>query len=677
MKKHAMTRGAIMSGVDSLRKVPPFSLFSDEQFSRIRKSAEELKYSIGETILEEDAENRFFHYILDGGVEVFIDSGKKKVKKVSELHRGSWFGETSIVTRSKTIALVKALSDTKILRIGSEVFTVLLGKNPDARKFFDDYAQLMHIRNRLYRTPLFANENDANISHIINKLTIRKYKKGAEIIRQGEEGHEFFILWEGSVDVYLDVPDNRKKITTIYSPNSFGELSLVSDRPRANSVYAKDEVTVYVLNKGDFLSIVKKDFSLFNRLCNQIYERQRPVKSEEITVSEEWKGRTKLFVLRQDVTGQYLRLDEKAFFILNEMDGTKSIQEIAVSYFQKFQEIGVGSLLQLLPMLIEKGFVEIPELRKEMKNLHKTSLTAMTINMLRKMFFINLVSFPAERLVRKIYAVIGQAVFSKFSYALMSLISIAGLCAFIYGSVTGFITPGGVTTSGFIAFIIMFLVHGVFHEIAHALTAVRYGVKIGDFGIGIFLLVFIMPHVRTTDMWMIDKGQRIVVSWAGPFMTAFVSGIVSIGVFIFPLQYSADLSMFALVGYLIILTSLNPLILSDGYYMLMDFFQMPGLRFKSVRFIRFGLGKAINSGFRKEHWIFSFYSIFSLFYIMMVLLYTAVDIRPKLGDYLLPLLGGGAALVVSYFFVAIIFILSLLSVIQPLFGITEEGKNVL
>jgi len=666
-----------MTGVEGLRKAPPFSLFSDEQFSRIRKSAEELKFSTGDTILEEDAENRFFHFIMDGGVEVFIDSGKKKVKKVSELHKGSWFGETSLMTRSKTIALVKALSDTKILRINSDVFTGLLAKNPEAQKFFEDYAQLMHVRNRLYRTPLFANESDAIISHIINKLTMRKYKKDDEIIRQGEEGHEFFILWEGSVDVYLDIPDNRKKITTIYSPNSFGELSLVSDRPRANSVYAKDEVTVYVLNKGDFLTIVKKDFSLFNRLCNQIYERQRPVKSEDITVSEEWKGRTKLFVLRQDVTGQYLRLDEKAFFILNEMDGTKSIQEIAVSYFQKFQEIGVGSLLQLLPMLIEKGFVEIPELREEMKNLHKTSLPDMTINLFRKVFFINLVSFPAERLARKIYAVIGPAVFSKLSYSLMALISGAGLSAFIYGSVTGDIEPGGITTAGFITFIVMFLVHGVFHEMAHALTAVRYGVKIGDFGIGIFLLVFIMPHVRTTDMWMIDKGQRIVISWAGPFMTAVLSGMVSIGIFIFPLQYRGDLSMFTLIGYLIILSSLNPLILSDGYYMLMDYFQMPGLRFKSVHFIRFGLGNAIISGFRKEHWIFLLYSLFSLFYIMMVLLYTAVDIRPKLGDYILPLLGGEAALIVSYIFVAIIFILSLSSVVQPLFGISGEGKNVL
>jgi len=61
----------------------------------------------------------------------------------------------------------------------------------------------------------------------------------------------------------------------------------------------------------------------------------------------------------------------------------------------------------------------------------------------------------------------------------------------------------------------------------------------------------------------------------------------------------------------------------------------------------------------------------------MVLLYTAVDIRTKLGDYLLPLLGGEAALIVSYIFVAIIFILSLLSVIQPLFGMSGEGKKVL
>lgn len=672
-----MARESAVTGLSGLRKLPPFSLFTDEQFGRIRKSAEALKFSRGEIILEEAAENRYFHFILDGVVEFFIDSGKKKEKKVSELRKGSWFGETSLVTRSKTIALVKALSDTKILRIGSRVFTGILEKNPDARKFFENYAQMMHVRNRLYRTPLFAIENEASISHLIKKLTIRKYKKDEEIIRQGDQGHELFILWEGSVDVYLETPDEKKKITTIFAPNSFGELSLVSNRPRSNSVYAKDDITVYVLRKDDFLSIVKKDFTLFNRLLNQIYERQRPVKSGNITVTEEWKGGTKLFVLRQDVTGQYLRLDEKAFFVLNEMDGTKSIQEIAVSYFQKYNEIGVGSLLQILPMLIEKGFVEIPALRNLMKVVRKTTLPLKISDIVRKIFFINLISFPAEGPVKRIYSVVGRVLFSKVSCVIASLVVVAGLSLFVYGSATDVVMLGGVTTAGFATLIFMFLIHGFFHEMAHALTAVRYGVRIGDFGIGLLLLIFITPHVRTTDMWMIGKGQRIVISWAGPFMTTIMSGIASIGICILPPPCRADLSMFALIGYIIALSSLNPLILSDGYYMLMDFFQMPGLRFRSVHFIRFGLGNAIKSGFQKEHWILLLYSILSLFYITLVLLYTAFDVRLKLGNYLQPLLGAAVALIVSYIFVTIVVLLSLVSVFQPIFSSAGEGKSVL
>jgi len=222
----------------------------------------------------------------------------------------------------------------------------------------------------------------------------------------------------------------------------------------------------------------------------------------------------------------------------------------------------------------------------------------------------------------------------------------------------------------------MFLMHGVFHESAHALTAVRHGVRIGDFGLGLFLMIFITPHVRTTDMWMIDKRQRIVISWAGPFITAVISGLVSMGIFVLPAGFRSDLSMFALMGYLIVLSSLNPLVLSDGYYMLMDFFQIPGLRFKSVKFIRFGLGGAIKSGLQREHWLLLLYSLFSLLYITAVLIYTAVDVRIKLIDYLQPLMGAVVSIVVSNSMVAIVFMLSLLSILRPLMGKAGEGSDV-
>lgn len=660
-----------------LRTIPPFSLFSEEQFMRIMGSTEKLAFARGDTILEEGAENSYFYFILEGEVEAFIDSGKKKIKKVAELRKGNWFGETSLVTRSSTIALVKAASRTKVLRIDSGLFIGLLDANSAARRFFEEYAQRMQMRNRLFRTPLFANENEEVIGMIIDKLSVRKYNKGDEIIRQGDQGDEFFILWGGSVGVYLDAPGERKLITTLSAPNSFGELALVSDRPRANSVVANDGVTVYTLRKDDFLPIVKRDCGIFDRLLNQIYERQRPVKSGDITITEEWKGGERLFVLRQNVTGQYMRFDEKALFVLNEMDGSKSIQEIAVSYFQKFREIGVGSLLQMLPMLIEKGFVEIPELRDEMKVAKKRTFPQRMYGILHKVFFLNLISFPAEGFMKALYNVVGSMIFSKPVYGFMSVITVTGLSVFVYRSATGGISPGGITAAGFVSIIIMFLLHGVFHETAHALTALRHGVRIGDFGLGLFLVIFITPHVRTTDMWMIDKRQRIVISGAGPFMTAFISGMVSLGIWVLPGEVRADMSMFVLMGYLIVLASLNPLVLSDGYYMLMDFFQIPGLRFKSVRFIRFGLWRAINSGLQKEHWILLLYSLFSLFYITMVLIYTAVDLRIKLSEYLRPLMGPWLSSSVSNFIVAIVFVLAVLSIARPLFGKAGEGADVL
>jgi len=661
----------------SLRKFLPFSLLSDEQFDRIIDTAQERSFTKGQVIVEEGAHNTSFYYILAGSVEVFIDSRKKKKKKVNRLRRGNWFGETSLVTGSRTIALVKALTDVRILSVPSGVFISVLRKNPQAQVFFDNYAEKMQLLNRLYRTPLFASETELAVWQITEKLSIRKYSRGQEILRQGDQGTEFFILWEGSVDMFLQTPDKRKKITTMSSPDSFGELALVSDRPRANSVIARGDVTVYVLQKADFLAIVKKDFSLFNRLLGQVYERQKPLKSEKISVTEEWKGGEMLYILRQDVTGQYMRLDEKAYFILNQMDGSTSIQEIAIAFFIKYKQIGVGSLLQLLPMLVEKGFVEIPGLSDELKMKRKASVPRRLLGLLGRAFFINLASFPGERPMQALYDAAGRFVFSRVGRLVLGLVTVAGFASFVYGSSSGSIAPGGVTAAGFLAFIAMFLLHGVFHETAHALVAVRYGVRIGDIGLGLFLLVFLTPHVRNTDMWMIDKKQRIIVSLAGPLVTAFISGLVSICILLVPAGLGAEMSMFALMGYLIALSSLNPLVLSDGYYVLMDLFQMPGLRFRSIRFLRIGLRKALAAGLRKDQWIYLFYSTFALIYMTGVLLYTALDVRKKFGDYIRPAVGEETAHTVSILLVTLVFFIAIFSFLRPLLSAAEEETDIL
>ena len=57
---------------------------------------------------------------------------------------------------------------------------------------------------------------------------------GDVIIQQGDEGDNFYIIDQGSVDIYV----HGTKVVTLTEGASFGELALIYGTPRAATVEA-------------------------------------------------------------------------------------------------------------------------------------------------------------------------------------------------------------------------------------------------------------------------------------------------------------------------------------------------------------------------------------------------------------------------------------------------------
>jgi CRP-like cAMP-binding protein len=76
---------------------------------------------------------------------------------------------------------------------------------------------------------------------------IRIYRKGDEIITEGDTDRTLFVLRSGRVAVYKQVnPSGRERIATIEAINMFGEMSLLNDDPRSATVIAdSSDVVVY------------------------------------------------------------------------------------------------------------------------------------------------------------------------------------------------------------------------------------------------------------------------------------------------------------------------------------------------------------------------------------------------------------------------------------------------
>ena len=111
---------------------------------------------------------------------------------------------------------------------------------------------------RVMRTiPMFTPLPLTALEDVARALVPVTYPAGARIITQGEPGDCFYLIASGEVDV---VHDGHRQ-TTLGPGDGFGEIALLSDRPRTATVQVVDGMDGYRLPREPFLEAVTGNVS--------------------------------------------------------------------------------------------------------------------------------------------------------------------------------------------------------------------------------------------------------------------------------------------------------------------------------------------------------------------------------------------------------------------------------
>lgn len=128
----------------------------------------------------------------------------------------------------------------------------------------------------------------------------------------------------------------------------------------------------------------------------------------------------------------------------------------------------------------------------------------------------------------------------------------------------------------------------ILHELAHGLSLRRNGGLVPEAGIS-FLVLFPLPYVDATDAWTLSRKKRMYVTASGMLADIFLA---SVGLLLWYYLESGALAnvAFALVllGFAsVIVFNANPLLKFDGYYLLEDALDSPGLSRRSLAYYRY------------------------------------------------------------------------------------------
>ena len=107
---------------------------------------------------------------------------------------------------------------------------------------------------------LFQHMSAKQKSNAISCMEKVQCKPGENVITQGEEGDKFYIVESGRYDVSVRDDDGIMNVVLSYNSSgaAFGELSLMYGKPRAATVTAKTDGTLWALNRTAFRGCMMK-----------------------------------------------------------------------------------------------------------------------------------------------------------------------------------------------------------------------------------------------------------------------------------------------------------------------------------------------------------------------------------------------------------------------------------
>jgi putative peptide zinc metalloprotease protein len=340
-------------------------------------------------------------------------------------------------------------------------------------------------------------------------------------------------------------------------------------------------------------------FNMWNWVRAQLDKASyRPQSVPGIVVRRLDEDNTTYYVLKNPKLGTYLKLSDQDYVLWDLMDGSRTVKDLVVAYFERYKAFAFGRVTVLVDELRSAGFLtdqpvgvyrQSTEQLTEREWSHRGQQLAHAF--MEKEFYFE----GVDRYVTFAYRYGGRIFFFKPVLGLLALLALIGAVAFallfrdgtytilapVDSSVLGYV--GGLLTLLLINMVMIFV-----HESGHALTTKHFGREVRRGGVMIY---YGMPafFVDTIDIWLEPKKRRIAVSWAGPHAELITAGICSLLALWIGDSNSTLGSLFfkaAFLGYLSLLINLNPLLELDGYFILSDWLGMPMLRQRSFVFIR-------------------------------------------------------------------------------------------
>uniref|UniRef100_UPI0037E6FBFF protein kinase, cAMP-dependent, regulatory, type II, alpha, B isoform X4 n=1 Tax=Semicossyphus pulcher TaxID=241346 RepID=UPI0037E6FBFF len=242
-----------------------------EQFSEVLDGMFEVLVKPQEHIIDQGDDGDNFYVIEKGVYDIFVEKDGANVCVGKYDNKGS-FGELALMYNTPRAATIVATQEGALWGLDRATFHRLIVKNnAKKRRIYEAFIECV---------PLLKSLELSERMRIVDVLGARAFKDGERLITQGDEADCFYIVESGEVKIMIKSKtkagqqDNTEvEVARCSRGQYFGELALVTNKPRAASVYAVGETKCLVIDIQAFERLLGPCMDIMKRNISQ-YEDQ-------------------------------------------------------------------------------------------------------------------------------------------------------------------------------------------------------------------------------------------------------------------------------------------------------------------------------------------------------------------------------------------------------------------
>eukprot|EP01119_Soliformovum_irregulare_P004304 TRINITY_DN15307_c0_g1_i1.p2 TRINITY_DN15307_c0_g1~~TRINITY_DN15307_c0_g1_i1.p2 ORF type:complete len:381 (+),score=92.78 TRINITY_DN15307_c0_g1_i1:36-1178(+) len=229
-----------------------FISLDKEQKKEVYDAMEEVSYESEDVIIRQGDPGDNFYVVEEGECNIYVkgqdpseqsEDPKNYGTLVGTIGRNRCFGELALMYGSPRAATITARTTVKLWALDRVSFrSILMQTTLHQRKLYEKF---------LGRVPILQGLTNWERMTVADALEQRTFAEEEIVIREGEAGHSFYIVIEGEARVY-NKQNGATCIAKVLQSDYFGELALLTDRPRAATVIAYTPLKCAVLTRECF-----------------------------------------------------------------------------------------------------------------------------------------------------------------------------------------------------------------------------------------------------------------------------------------------------------------------------------------------------------------------------------------------------------------------------------------